>query len=257
MKRWHYALLAIALIAVLFGALYVLRPHPGGEPAGIFAAVEWQRMASPGALSQGHEFLEHDCAACHMAVRGPTADRCIACHANNESLLSAQPTAFHSNIGECRGCHREHGGSAHRPVLMDHVRLARIGRSRAQAASGFAGVLASSLPVAHSRIRPEETLLDCGACHSNQDPHRSLFGADCGSCHGTAAWTIPEFRHPSAMSTDCAQCHQAPPSHYMMHFEMVSMKIAGVHHADVSQCFLCHQTNSWNDIKGVGWYKHH
>ena len=43
----------------------------------------------------------------------------------------------------------------------------------------------------------------------------------------------------------------------MMHFKMVSMKTAGVEHADVSQCFLCHQTNAWNDIKGVGWYKHH
>ena len=64
-------------------------------------------------------------------------------------------------------------------------------------------------------------------------------------------------RHPSPLSTDCNQCHQAPPSHSMMHFKMVSMKIAGVEHADVSQCFLCHQTNAWNDIKGVGWYKHH
>ncbi|MBI3736827.1 hypothetical protein HY256_09975 [Candidatus Sumerlaeota bacterium] len=53
------------------------------------------------------------------------------------------------------------------------------------------------------------------------------------------------------------QCHQAPPSHYMMHFEMVSMKVAGQEHAEVSQCYLCHQTTAWNDIRGVGWYKHH
>lgn len=43
----------------------------------------------------------------------------------------------------------------------------------------------------------------------------------------------------------------------MEHFSMISMKVAGIEHADVSQCFLCHKTNSWNDIKGVGWYKHH
>ena len=43
----------------------------------------------------------------------------------------------------------------------------------------------------------------------------------------------------------------------MMHFKMVSMKVAGQEHADVTQCFLCHQTTSWNDIKGVGYYKHH
>ena len=43
----------------------------------------------------------------------------------------------------------------------------------------------------------------------------------------------------------------------MGHFHMVSMKVAGQHHAQVNQCYLCHQTTAWNDIKGVGWYKHH
>lgn len=43
----------------------------------------------------------------------------------------------------------------------------------------------------------------------------------------------------------------------MMHFKMISMSIARMEKAEVSQCFLCHQTTSWNDIKGVGWYKHH
>ena len=51
--------------------------------------------------------------------------------------------------------------------------------------------------------------------------------------------------------------NQAPPSHYMMHFEMVSEKVAGQEHARVEQCYLCHQTDAWNNIRGVGWYKHH
>lgn len=46
--------------------------------------------------------------------------------------------------------------------------------------------------------------------------------------------------------------HQAPPSYYMMHSEMVSMKVAGVEQTDVLQCV----SNAWNDAKGVGWYKH-
>lgn len=48
-----------------------------------------------------------------------------------------------------------------------------------------------------------------------------------------------------------------PPSHYMMHFRMVSMPAARVAQAEVSPCFLCHQTTAWNDIKGVGFIKHH
>ena len=43
----------------------------------------------------------------------------------------------------------------------------------------------------------------------------------------------------------------------MMHFKMVSEKVAGREHAKVEQCYLCHQTDAWNSIRGVGWYKHH
>jgi hypothetical protein len=43
----------------------------------------------------------------------------------------------------------------------------------------------------------------------------------------------------------------------MEHFKMVSMRVAGQEHAQVNQCYLCHRTNSFNDIKDVGWYKHH
>jgi len=43
----------------------------------------------------------------------------------------------------------------------------------------------------------------------------------------------------------------------MEHFKMISARVARQPQARVEQCFACHQTTSWNDIKGVGWYKHH
>mgnify|MGYP003129485501 FL=1 len=89
------------------------------------------------------------------------------------------------------------------------------------------------------------------------DSHFGLMGRDCAQCHGTQRWTIPASRHPSAKSRDCAQCHQAPPSHYMMHFNMVSAKVARKPHAKVEQCFECHRTTAWTDIPGIGHYKHH
>ncbi len=85
----------------------------------------------------------------------------------------------------------------------------------------------------------------------------SLFGRECADCHATATWKIAGYKHPSPRSEDCAQCHQPPPSHNMGHFEVVSKTIAGQMSARVEQCHLCHQTDAWNDIKGVGWYKHH
>ena len=70
-------------------------------------------------------------------------------------------------------------------------------------------------------------------------------------------WNIAEFKHPSPKSRDCVQCHQAPPSHYKMHFNMMSQKIPNKPNARVQDCFKCHQTTHWTDIKNVGKFKHH
>ena len=273
MKLWRASFIALALFVALFAGFYFLRSHPGGERAGILSKTAWQRMASPGALSQGHSFLEHNCAACHTPVKGVEAASCIVCHANNQALLQRQPSAFHADIGACADCHVQHQWRVTRTTKMDHVALARIGLRQLQ--SNPDPETEDRLAAAHllrwinqqdrtgtseqarTGLASQEMILNCAACHRNKDRHVGLFGQDCAQCHATAQWTIPEFRHPAPTSQDCAQCHQAPPSHYMMHFKLVSMTTAGVEKAEVNQCFLCHQTTAWNDIKGVGFYKHH
>lgn len=113
------------------------------------------------------------------------------------------------------------------------------------------------LPVNHLGLSANESMLNCVSCHATKDRHQGNFGTNCVQCHTTNQWTVSEFRHPSPRSTNCAQCHKAPPSHNMMHFTMMSAPIARQPNAKVNQCYLCHQTTSWNDIKGVGWIKHH
>ena len=259
MKMWRALFIALALFVALFGAFYFLGSHSGGERSGVLSTTAWQRMALPGELSQAHAFLEHNCAACHTAVEGVKASNCIVCHANNESLLQRQPTSFHASISSCKECHLEHQGRGNLATDMNHVVLAEIGLRQLKDDDVDSELLTwSKLWAApHAHITPEETVLNCATCHSNDDRHFQLFGHDCAQCHATDRWTIAEFRHPSPSSMDCVQCHQAPPSHYMMHFKMISMTTAGVEKAEVNQCFLCHQTTSWNDIKGVGFYKHH
>jgi hypothetical protein len=256
---WRALFIALALFVALFGVFYFVGGHSGGEPSGVLSTTAWQRMALPGELSQAHAFLEHNCAACHTAVEGVKASNCIVCHANNESLLQRQPTSFHASISSCKECHLEHQGRGSLATNMDHVVLAEIGLRQLKDDDVDSELLTwSKLWVPpHAHITPEETVLNCATCHSNDDRHFQLFGQDCAQCHATDRWTIAEFRHPSPSSMDCVQCHQAPPSHYMMHFKMISMTTAGVEKAEVNQCFLCHQTTSWNDIKGVGFYKHH
>lgn len=261
MKRIEVVYAVATLGALGFAGALPFLSHERGSSA----VPGWQAMVTPGPLSAGHAFLASNCEACHAPYVGPTADRCVACHATNQPLLLKQSTAFHADLGaslgDCRGCHVEHKGFANRPTTMDHSVLASLGVRKSPAILLPEGTSLDTLPVPHPRITPRETALSCNACHASQDPHRTLLGTDCASCHATGAarggWTVPGFRHPSPLSTDCNQCHEAPPSHYMMHFNMVSKKVAGVEHADVSQCFLCHQTNSWNDVRSVGWYKHH
>jgi len=259
MRMWRALFFALALFVALFGAFYFLGSHSGGERSGLLSTTAWQRMARPGALSQAHAFLEHNCAACHTAVEGVTASNCIVCHANNESLLQRQPTSFHASISSCKECHLEHQGRGNLATNMDHVVLAEIGLRQLKENDVDRELLTWPKLWAppHAHITAEETVLNCATCHANDDRHFQLFGQDCAQCHATDRWTIPEFRHPSPNSMDCVQCHQAPPSHYMMHFKMISARVAGKPNARVDQCFQCHQTTSWNDIRGTGWYKHH
>ena len=262
--------LALGLLAIaLLGAAFVLFSprHRDKTVRAVLSPVFWQQMVNPGDLSQAHASLENNCNACHTPIAGVEASKCIVCHAHNQSLLQRQPTAFHANIQTCTPCHLEHRGRTERPTQMDHVALAHIGCKMLESASSASvpdmkqiehwlrETATSARPANHRAA--EEALLNCATCHKTKDRHVGLFGNDCAQCHGTATWRVPEFRHPLAASQSCAQCHQAPPSHYMEHFAMVSMKVARQEHADVSQCFLCHQTTSWNDIKGVGYYKHH
>ncbi len=269
--------IALAGAAALMAGSWMYGADGVGE---IGAVSTWQRQASPGDLSAAHASLSGDCAACHTPVAGPEDAKCVGCHGGDAAVLQRQPTAFHANIGNCAQCHIEHQGKDADLRHMDHAKLARIGLKLLESSSDRSENRlreelvhwvrqhpsdGSSTP-SHPRISATEMTLDCRACHATKDRHVGLFGEECASCHATTRWTIAEFQHPSPRSFDCAQCHQAPPSHYMMHFSMVSKKVArqedervaqccGV--AQVNQCYRCHQTTSWNDIKGVGWYKHH
>lgn len=268
MKLRTMFMLSVVAFLALFAAFFQFSSRHRGETLlAVLAVPLWQRMASPGELSMAHASLENNCAACHTPMKGVEAKNCIVCHADNRAVLQRQPTAFHANIAECATCHLEHQGRVPRMIKMDHAGLAHIGCKMLESAAApiqtdMAKVQRwlktnrpSGRPPGHRAA--EEALLNCAVCHGTKDRHVGLFGNDCAQCHAISQWTIPAFRHPPATSHDCAQCHQAPPSHYMEHFQMISMKVAGVEHANARQCFLCHQTTSWNDIRSVGWYKHH
>lgn len=234
MNVWR-VLAGVSTFAVLAALAAILAAIYSGDTS---VVPGFARLVLPGPLSASHAFLEEKCESCHVPHQGPGPETCIACHATNQALLARQPTAFHATIRDCSGCHIEHLGRGRRPTQMDHEVLMVVAKRSTKAALASGG-------------------LECTTCHESRDRHNGLFGKGCDSCHALALWTIADFQHPSPRSSDCAQCHQAPPSHFMGHFHMVSRTIAGQMHAQVDQCQLCHLTTAWNDIKGVGWYKHH
>ncbi len=258
--------ISLVLVIGALGATWTALP----AEASLKQISSWQRMASPGALSEGHAALENDCAACHTPIVGPTREQCVVCHANETLLLQRQPTAFHASVSDCTECHAEHRGRHPAPDRMDHGALAALGLSELggsldSEARNLRAWLLKDADMPGDRSHPggvlapsaHERMLDCQSCHSRQDRHFGLMGTDCVACHTTSAWSLEAFRHPSPQSRDCAQCHQAPPSHFMGHFKMVSAKVARKPHANVHECFECHRTTAWTDIPGVGFYKHH
>ena len=264
-RRWLLLFGAVALGAVA----YVVA---GGGRQGIArwaAAGTWQGLVSPGELSAAHEALDRRCADCHAPGRGPVVERCLACHAGERPLLARQPTTFHAVVSRCADCHPEHLGRAARPTAMSHEALAALGSEMLDRAEGaeaarralqverFVRIERGRLAPTYPLVTPREAVLDCASCHAVQDPHRGAFSADCALCHATGSWSIPQFRHPSPSSVQCAQCHLPPKSHLMEHFTMVSQAVARQPTARVEQCHVCHQTTAWLDIRGVGWYEHH
>lgn len=245
--------LAIAGVAAVLAGLY---------RSGSLAVPGWTDAILPGALSEKHAFLSKKCESCHTPAKGVEAAACIACHTTAAADLGKQSTAFHATSKQCSGCHLEHAGAA-RNIKMDHTVLLRMG-PLSQNANISAQSITEQMVIDLKKFlrvpmsdHSEKIGLNCATCHSNREPHRGLFGRDCANCHALDSWRIAQFLHPSPASKECAQCHQAPPSHYMMHFTMMDKMVTGQEHATVDQCFLCHRTNSFNDIKNIGWFKHH
>jgi hypothetical protein len=247
-----YAVVGCAAIIASIGVPWLI--HRSGSTA----VAGWQSLVSPGPISAAHTFIADQCETCHTPHASIDAQKCVACHATT-SFQDKASTRFHAQVKNCGNCHFEHQGE-NAPIKMDHAALLKRDLWLVQPVSltstqhqSIRNYLSSET---HTRDHHVASSLQCVACHSVSDPHAKLFGEECSSCHALDTWNVSGFRHPTMASTVCAECHRPPPSHGMMHFSMVSQRVAGKN-ARVEQCYACHATDSWNNIRDKGFYDHH
>ena len=180
--RWLWTAVGLGLALVI--AFAIRFPH---------------QMVSPGDLIPAHAALQQNCFACHAPFRGPSAERCMSCHAVAEIgrrttagapiIRPGHMPAFHQALADrnCMACHSDHP----RPMLT-HGELVRFD---------------------HELLRAD-LRGNCGSCHARprDELHRNAT-QPCSQCHTAAAWTPASFDHDRFFSltgphdVECKTCH--------------------------------------------------
>lgn len=193
---------------------------------------------SPGKLSAAHESLDRptECFKCHEPKKSATAARCLACHGELATRVTAG-RGYHGRDpkrrDECNSCHGEHGGRDVQLIVWEGGRDAFDHATTGYPLDGrHAGLACEKCHdashvrapdvIAGKTARPGKTYLGlstrCADCH--RDVHRGQFAArieksDCAACHTTQGWTIESFDHAQTayaltgkhVRVECAKCH--------------------------------------------------
>lgn len=156
-------------------------------------------MVAPGPVVKAHNAIATECFACHVPLRGASAELCIRCHAVGDIGLRTslgQPIAktqnkvtFHQQLNEtnCMACHTDHVG----PRLVHQSRKT----------------------FSHALLQPA-TQQRCASCHKPPADtlHRQISG-NCAQCHSPTRWKPAKFDHGKLFvldgnhSASCVTCH--------------------------------------------------
>lgn len=224
--------------------------------AGVAFAIGGQ-MFSPGALNaqsgqtvggvNAHAQIR-ECAACHAAPweRATMADRCLECHVNVASQMSAV-AGLHGIIAEkdpslaCRDCHKDHRG-AMAPLTelgeydFPHDAMGYSLEGHGQKGDGTPFECADC----HADDVSSFASDSCLACHRQVDiafaeSHLLVFGEDCLVCHDGIDAYGDDFDHNDFSfplvgkhaDLSCSQCH-------------LNARSVGDLQATLQDCYSCH-----------------
>lgn len=226
----------------------------------VMAQTIFERLITPGDLSQGHARLESRCDSCHSSFRKEAQNgKCLACHTGVGSDIS-KGMRFHGKFGParrqiCKSCHSEHKGRGFSLIQLDRSSfnhtLTDYPLAGAHARAPCAGC--------HGKGNNYRGISrDCVSCHAKKDPHRGQLGKACQTCHTPSDWKeIEGFDHGrtgfgltgahrtagcmachggqkwKGLGTSCISCHAREDAH---------------NGSRGTSCSNCHTTSAWRAV---------
>ncbi len=249
----------------------------------LWTAIPLAAQISPGALSRAHQSLDGmtDCTTCHEISTGQPTFKCLDCHGEVASRISARKGLHASydiasgSSSKCATCHSEHNGEDFSLIKWDIKTFNH--RQTGYALEGKHAGLACNRCHSAEHVAPSEragikikdpnrTFLgvspSCTTCHA--DEHKGRLGSDCLQCHNFDDWKkirIGKFDHSQTRypltglhaEVACKQCHTpgqgGQPRYRGIAFASCADCHSDPHRAGFQQtCESCHSTAGWKKV---------
>ena len=203
---------------------------------------------SPGELSKAHANLEgvSNCTKCHAVGNKVTNQKCLDCHKEINSLISAKK-GFHASAEvtgkDCFVCHNDHHGRNFQIIKFDKATFDH-------AKTGYV------LKGAHAK--EDCKACNCKSCHKpsfikdselkNKTSTYLVLSQECLSCH--------EDFHKGAMSPNCSNCHGFDSFKNATGFDHNTTKFPLIGKHKTVDCEKCHKSTiidgkSVHQFKGI------
>lgn len=148
----------------------------------------WDKLFSPGPLSQAHEELDKsgDCAACHTRGKKLENNKCLVCHSEIKEKIESK-SGLHARVSqECATCHSEHHGQTFQLVNLDEYKFDH--NDTGWPLEGKHSLL--KCQVCHTQKGYLLNKKTCKECH--QDQHNGEYGHDCSECHNQNSFKVDQ-----------------------------------------------------------------
>ncbi len=250
----------------------------------IWLPLEFFAQISPGQLSQAHANIEgiSNCTQCHILGEKVSNLKCLTCHLEIQSLLN-QNRGYHSSDEvrnqDCFACHSDHHGRKFDMVRFDEGQFdhnltgytleGQHDQTECKSCHQADHIANAEIKQrASTYLGLEQT---CISCHL--DFHQNTLSNDCIACHDFEAFRpAPHFNHADAafnlkgahLEVKCIECHEKTTNNGkdFQAFTGIEFQDCISCHNDPhlghfkSQCFQCHQENSFNTFTGSAAFNH-